>query len=66
MTQFYIFHVIGNGSFSFGDFQNLIVGDEQELGIPVNKLFNEPGAGHTVYLDMFTGNPLHETVLLLF
>src|SRR6266704_1339722 len=66
MTQFHIFHVIRNGSFFFGDFHDLIVGNEQKFGVLVYKLFDEPGASHTVYLDMFTGDPLHETVLLLF
>src|SRR6266702_3358117 len=65
MPQLHIFHVVGYGSFALGHLHHLVGRYEQEIGILVHKLFDEPGAGHAVYLDVFTSNPLHRRVLLL-
>jgi hypothetical protein len=43
---------------------HLVRGREDELGILVDELLDEPGTGYAVDLDVFTGNPLH--LILLF
>src|SRR6266436_4090537 len=65
MAQFHIFHVIGDRPFAFCHLQHLVGWHKEKLSIFVHKFFNQPGAGHTVYLDVFTSNPLHCMVLLL-
>src|SRR6266536_4532077 len=64
MAQFHIFHIIGRGPFALCHLHHLVGWHKQELGILVHKLFDQPGAGHAVYLDMLTGNPFHCMVLL--
>jgi hypothetical protein len=64
MPQFHVFHIVGNGMFSRSYLHHLIAGYKQELGVLIYKLFDEPGAGDSVYLDSLTGNPFHEKILL--
>src|SRR5260370_939109 len=65
MAQFHIFHIIGHGPLSFSHLHHLIVGDEQELGVLIDKFPDEPGTGHAIYFDVFARNPLHRDILLL-
>src|SRR5439155_24620749 len=44
---------------------NQVAPYKQKISILVQKLLDEPGAGHAIYLDVFTSKPLHSTVLLL-
>ncbi len=43
---------------------HLVRGREDELGILVDELLDEPGAGHAVDLNVLSGNPLHLILLL--
>src|SRR6266699_4886834 len=65
MTEFHSFHVVGRGSFAGSDLHHLVGRHEQKLGVLVQKLLDEPWAGHAVYFNMLTRNPLHWDVLLL-
>src|SRR5436189_1850704 len=65
MAQFHIFHIIGRGPFALCHLHHLVVWHKEELSILVYKLFDQPGAGNAVYLDMFTVNPFHCMLLLL-
>src|SRR2546421_12178253 len=65
MAQFHSFHVVRYGPFALCYLHHLVGRHKKKLGILVHKLFDEPGAGHAVYLDMLAGNPFHCMILLL-
>ena len=63
VSQFYIFYIVGYSSFACSYLHHFVTWHKQEFGILIHKLFDEPGAGHAVYFDSFSCNPLHEMFL---
>jgi hypothetical protein len=55
-----------NRTGGFGDFQHLAFGDKYEFGLRINKPGNQPGTGHTVDMDMGSGDPFHLNPPFLF
>src|SRR5437868_10034373 len=56
-------HIVGNRLFFRGNVLDLVGRDEQELGLRVHELADQPRAGDAVHLDALTGYPLHDGFL---
>src|SRR5438067_9368428 len=60
MAELDVFHIERNGLFALGDLHYLFGRYEQELGLVVDELPDQPRAGDPVYLHAFTCDPLHD------
>jgi hypothetical protein len=65
MSEFDVWHIVGNGPFSLSDFHYIIGWDEQELGLWVDELVDQPRAGHSINLDSLSRDPLHGNLSFL-
>src|SRR5262249_34430490 len=59
MSQFDVFHVVGDGVQAFSLVEHFVGRDENELRVPVDEFFDEPRAGDSVDLDVLAGDPFH-------
>lgn len=59
MTEFYVRHVIGDGSLPLSGLHHLVGRDEQKLGLRVHELLDEPRTSHSVHLDSFSCYVFH-------
>src|SRR5215469_5691353 len=66
VTKLDIFDVIRNGFKPLCLSHHLIGRCKDKLGVLVDELLDEPGASHTIDLDVFASNPLHRILLSRF
>ena len=59
MSELHPLHVVRCRSLSLSHGHDLIGGNEQELGLWVDELADEPRTGDAVHLDVLTGDPFH-------
>src|SRR5262245_13776726 len=59
MTQLDIWHIERDRTLPLSYLHHMVRGCEQELGVHVNELPDEPGTGNPVDLDALTSDPLH-------
>src|SRR5437867_13018036 len=65
MTEFDPLHIEGDCSLLRGHGHYLVDRDEQELGLGVHELLDEPGAGHAINLHPLSRHPFHGMSLFL-
>src|SRR5258707_13872168 len=59
MAKLNVFDVVGNGVEAFRLSHHLLCRHKHELGVLVDELLDQPGAGDAVDLDLFSGDPFH-------
>jgi len=63
VAQFDVLDVVGDGVEPLCLGHHLVRRRKDEFGILVDEFLDEPGAGHAIDLDVFSGNPLHLVLL---
>src|SRR5260370_13646614 len=58
VSQFHALHIIGYRPFLLSNLQHRICWAEDKFGLPIHKLRDEPGAGHSVHFATFPTSPI--------
>src|SRR5581483_4194578 len=59
VSELHTFHIVGRGALALGDLQHLVGRHEQEFGLRIYELADQPGTGDAVHLHLLTSHPLH-------
>ena len=59
MPELHVWHVERCGVFALGRRDDFIGRDEEEFGVRIDELLDQPRARDSVYLHVLSGDPFH-------